>query len=123
MALEISAVASPMADGPTRDERSLAPRWRLAYRGTYDSYLDPFSPDNDRVVHHVEFGSDPSWTGVDEERPIKLLGDVLTWRGSSVRTADDWWTMHLVWERVVSSASPVSSTWSAGWFRSRSKSA
>jgi hypothetical protein len=98
MALEITALRFP--DGAA-EGRALAARWHLSYRGTYDSYLDPFSPDNDRVVHHVESASDPSWSGVEEERSIKLLGDVLTWHGAPIRAAGDQWTMHLVWERVA----------------------
>jgi hypothetical protein len=104
MALEITAARFPYADGSTAGGRFLAGRWHLAYRGTYDSYLDPFSPDNDRVVHHVESGSDPAWQGVDDERSIKLIGDVLTWQGASVRAGGGLWTMHLVWERVPGSA-------------------
>lgn len=104
MALEITTLRSAAGDGAGGRDCSIAAGWRVAYRGTYASYLDPFSPDNDRVVHHVESGSDPSWVGVDEERSIKLLGDVLTWRGAAVRAAGDWWTMHLIWERV---AAPV----------------
>jgi len=101
MALEIMALRLPNGDDVAQRERVLTTPWRVAYRGTYDSYLDPFSPHNDRVVHHVEYGSDPAWAGIDEERSIKLLGDVLTWRGAPVRAGGDLWTMHLVWERVA----------------------
>jgi hypothetical protein len=72
----------------------------LAFDGTYISFLDPFAPTSDHVVHRVESGSGAD--GADRERSqrIQLRGDRLTWLGGTARVGGETWTAELVWERV-----------------------
>ena len=73
--------------------------WRRAWRGTYASYLDPFSPTNDRVVHRIDGASDPALVGSEEVRRVSLRGDQLVWPGAPVWIDEERWTPRLVWER------------------------
>jgi hypothetical protein len=76
--------------------------WRRAWQGSYSSYIDPFSPTNDRVIHRIEVASDPELVGTEEERRVRLRGDTLAWPGAPLLIDGERWTPRLVWERVAS---------------------
>lgn len=76
--------------------------WRRAWRGTYSSFLDPFSSANDLVLHRVEMASDPALIGTEEERRVHLRGNTLVWSGATVWIDGERWTPRLVWERAGS---------------------
>ena len=73
--------------------------WRRAWRGTFSSYLDPFSPSNDRVIHRIDAATDPALIGTEEFRRVHLRGDTLAWPGAPVWIDEERWTPRLVWER------------------------
>ena len=75
--------------------------WRRAWHGTFSSYLDPFSPSNDRVVHRIAGASDPALIGTEETRRVHLRGDTLAWPGAPLWIDDERWTPRLVWERAA----------------------
>lgn len=66
---------------PTREEL-------MAVREGYAGYFGTYTVDEARgtVIHHVEGGSLPEYTGTDQVRPIRIDGDRLeigdgrTWR-------------------------------------------
>ena len=74
--------------------------WRKAWHGRYSSYLDPFSPSNDLVLHRIDGSSDPALVGTEEERRVHLRGDTLAWCGAAVWIDEEPWTPRLVWERI-----------------------
>jgi hypothetical protein len=76
--------------------------WRRAWHGRYRSYLDPYSPTNDLVIHRIEGASDPGLVGTEEERRVHLRGDTLAWPGAPLLIDGQRWTPRLVWERVAS---------------------
>jgi hypothetical protein len=75
--------------------------WRRAWRGTYSSFLDPFSSANDLVLHRIESASDPALVGTEEERRVHLRCDTLAWPGAPLLIDGERWTPRLVWERVA----------------------
>jgi hypothetical protein len=76
--------------------------WSRAWRGTFSSFLDPFSSANDLVIHRIDAASDPSMVGTEEERRLHLRGDVLAWAGTPMWIDGERWTPRLVWERAAS---------------------
>ncbi len=72
----------------------------LAFDGTYASFLDPFAPTGDHVVHRIESGSGADGPGPERSQRIQLRGDRLVWFGATARVGGEPWTAELVWERV-----------------------
>jgi hypothetical protein len=72
----------------------------LAFDGTYASFLDPFAPSGDHVVHRVESGTGADEPGRERSQRVQLRGDRLTWLGGTARVSGETWTAELVWERV-----------------------
>ena len=85
-------MAVDVRDGPGGDPY-------LAFDGTYLSFLDPFSPTGDHVVHRIESGSDDG-AGRERTQRIQLRGDRMIWFGGTARVNGETWTAELVWERV-----------------------
>jgi len=73
----------------------------LAFDGTYVSYLDPFAPTSDHVIHRI--AADGAAEGAISERSqrIQLRGDRLVWLGGTARASGQTWTAEMVWERVA----------------------
>ena len=76
--------------------------WRRTWHGSYASYLDPFAPANDRVVHRIDRASDPALVGTEEQRRVQLRGDTLAWPGTPFWAHGERWTPRLVWQRAAS---------------------
>ncbi|HEY3110897.1 MAG TPA: lipocalin-like domain-containing protein [Chloroflexota bacterium] len=72
----------------------------LAFDGTYLSYLDPFAPTSDHVVHRIEARGDAEPAVSERSQRIQLRGDRLIWLGATTRASGQSWTAELVWERV-----------------------
>jgi hypothetical protein len=72
----------------------------LAFDGTYASFLDPFAPASDHVVHRIESGSGADSAGREQSQRIQLRGDRLVWFGRTARVNGETWTAELVWERT-----------------------
>jgi Lipocalin-like domain len=76
---------SPFASGNDFAESDAEARHAYEY---YCAYFGTYTVDESRgiITHHVEGSLQPSYTGTDQERPFKLLGDRLelgdrqTWR-------------------------------------------
>ena len=76
---------SPFASGDDFAETDAEARHAYEY---YCAYFGTYTVDASRgiITHHVEGSLQPSYTGTDQERPFKLLGDRLelsdgqTWR-------------------------------------------
>ena len=76
---------SPFASGNDFAETDAEARHAYEY---YCAYFGTYTVDASRgiITHHVEGSLQPSYTGTDQERPFKLLGDRLelsdgeTWR-------------------------------------------
>ena len=87
-------MAVEVRDGPGGDPY-------LAFDGTYLSYLDPFSPTSDHVVHRIETGNGADGASRERSQRIQLRGDRLVWLGETARVSGETWTAELVWERVA----------------------
>jgi hypothetical protein len=74
----------------------------LAFDGTYLSFLDPFAPTADYVVHRIESGADADGAVRERTQRIALRGDRLIWLGEPTSHAGDGWTAELLWDRVTS---------------------
>jgi hypothetical protein len=76
---------SPFASGDDFAETDAEARHAYEY---YCAYFGTYTVDESRgiITHHVEGSLQPSYTGTDQERPFKLIGDRLelsdgqTWR-------------------------------------------
>ena len=88
------SMAVEVRDGPSGDPY-------LAFGGTYLSFLDPFSPTSDHVVHRIESGSADDGAGRERSQRVQLRGDRLVWVGGTARVNGETWTAELVWERVA----------------------
>jgi hypothetical protein len=73
----------------------------LAFDGTYVSYLDPFAPTSDHVIHRIDSGSVDDGAGRERSQRIQLRGDRLVWVGGTTRVNGEAWTAELVWERIA----------------------
>ena len=73
----------------------------LAFDGTYLSYLDPFAPTSDHVVHRIEAGDGADRAISQQSQRVQLRGDRLIWLGATTRAGGESWTAELVWDRVL----------------------
>ena len=65
---------------------------RVRAYSTYLSYCGTYTVDGDTVIHHVEAGLIPSWTGSEQVRPFRFeLGRLIIGAGNQ----------KLTWERAV----------------------
>lgn len=89
------SVSTPSVDQAPAVEQAMLFRSSIAYAGTY-------SLTDTGVIHHVEAASDPTLTGQDQVRFVKLDGRRLTVTGPPMRTvsAPNPVVLQLVWERI-----------------------
>jgi len=97
------SVAITRADRPnfaSDDPRESTDEERLKASKNHFFYCGRYSISGNKVIHHVEIGSFPNWTGTDLQRTYEFHGDRLTLstvpnlRGGIDRTGQ------LIWERV-----------------------
>lgn len=88
-------IAAPSAGQSSVEEQARLFRDSFGYAGRY-------TQDGDRVIHHVEVASDPTWIGQDQVRTLRLEGQRLIVSAPPIRTAADPnpQAMVLTWERI-----------------------
>jgi len=88
-------ISTPNVEQASTAEQAMLFRSSIAYAGTY-------TVTGSGVVHHVEAASDPTLTGKDQIRFIKLDGRRLTVSGPPMQTASapNPVVLQLVWERI-----------------------
>ena len=79
--------------GGTLDEKSAA-------IGTYNSYCGRYEVAGDRLRHHVELSLFPNWTGVTQERIVRVEGDTLRISTPPLLIKGNVQTSHLLWKRA-----------------------
>ena len=79
--------------GGTPDEKSAA-------IGTYISYCGRYEVNGDRLRHHVELSLFPNWTGVTQERIVRVEGDTLRISTPPLLIKGKEQISHLVWKRA-----------------------
>jgi hypothetical protein len=89
------SVSTEHADQAPSEEQAALFRGLIAYAGTY-------ARTDAGVVHHVEISSDPTLTGTDQSRAVRLEGERLVVTGPPIQTVSDPRprVLTLVWERV-----------------------
>ena len=73
----------------------------MLFRNSF-GYAGSYTLTKDRVVHHVEVATDPTWIGQDQVRFSRFDGNRLIITGEPIRTAGDPTprVLQLIWERI-----------------------
>jgi hypothetical protein len=67
---------------------------------TYISYCGRYEVKGDHVYHHIDVSLFPNWTGVTQERIVRLDGDTLRISTPPLLIKGKVQTSHLVWKRA-----------------------
>jgi hypothetical protein len=97
MAVQLAAAGRPVLDtddplGGDVDARAEAYSTCLAYFGSYEVQ-------GDTVVHRIDAGLFPNWSGAEQSRPYTLTGDELVLRTPPMKTATGTVVNELAWAR------------------------
>ena len=84
----------------TAGEASIEEQAKL-FRNSF-GYAGSYTLTKDRIVHHVEVATDPTWVGQDQVRFPRFDGNRLIITGEPIRTAGDPTprVLQLIWERI-----------------------
>jgi hypothetical protein len=76
------------------------PAEKCAAIETYISYCGRYEIKGDRVYHHIQASLFPNWSGVTQERIVRLDGDTLRLSTPPLLIKGKLRTAHLVWKRA-----------------------